>query len=177
MGITPAKWNCLALSNSLIGHCTRFLFSPWEAKSIKWQSRRGNKWAPYLHFLSGRLYLPWPGSVCYLCEIVLSHGVQPHLHLWLKLKELGSNLLILHRLCFLTSKNVQHLAFKFLSKPEQGQALTDPTKYNLLANTYVSVRNKANCNQMRISTCVEWAPRQENKGMVLERCHPVWRDR
>lgn len=137
LGGTRARWNCLAVSSSLIGHFTQFASSPWKTKSMDWQSWPGDKWGPSFHFLSGRLYLPWQGQ--YIIYVNCSQPwYKPHLYLWPKWKELGSNLFILNRLHFLTSRNAQHLALKFSSKPEQGQAPSDPTKCSPLANTHLT---------------------------------------
>ena len=115
------------------------------------------------------------GTVCYLCEIILSHGTQPHLHPRPKLKELGSNLPVLHSLHFLTSRNVQHLALSLPSKPEQAQALTDPASRPPLPNipntthcpTPTSLLwSKTNYNQMRISTCASELPDRRRKGQL-----------
>lgn len=109
--------------------------------------------------------------MCYLREIVSAMGPD-HTSIMTKIKRAWKNP-ALHRLTLSSFRKCPTSVLQPSLQPEQGQALNDPTKCNpVVPHPPLSCGKKINCNQMRISICAKWAPRQENKETVLKRCHP-----
>lgn len=126
------------------------------------------------YLLSGRLDLSWGEAWCW-CEVALSCGTWPQLHLWPKSTDLRINPFTLYRY-FLASRNVQHLFFTLPSKPEQDQTLNDPDKCNQLSNTHLSPAEQNQLQPDESFHMDQEDTRQENKGTVLGRCHLAGRE-